>query len=229
MASDPDSVQNLVGEAAHRATLDRLRAALRQRMIDLKDNGLLPEGSALEGYDASHAAGAWPVERVVDLANRASDRDAAQVPQFIAALEDSSEPMRWWAAQGCALLREKAAPATEALRKHLDDPSGAVAVAAAEALARLGQVAEALPVLERWLENSANQGTAQLAGNVLDRLGEQARPALPVMKRVLASEKGGKGALNYPQRILEHSIAVLEGKQLPLVYPDAGQLLHRQP
>jgi arylsulfatase A-like enzyme len=229
MASDPDSVKNLVGEAAHRATLDQLRAALRQRMIDVKDNGLLPEGSALEGYDASHAVGAWPVERVVDLANRASERDAAQVPQFITALEDPSEPMRWWAAQGCTMLGEKAAPATEALRKHLDDPSGAVAVAAAEALARLGQVAEALPVLERWLENSANQGTAQLAGNVLDRLGEQARPALPVMKRVLASEKGGKGALNYPQRILEHSIAVLEGKQLPLVYPDAGQLLHRQP
>jgi len=216
-------MQNLVGNAAHRATLDKLRAALRQRMIDLRDNGLLPEGSALEGYDASHAAGAWPVERVVDLASRASERDQGQVPQFIAALEDPSEPMRWWAAQGCTILGGKAAPAEAALRKHLHDSSGAVAVAAAEALAQLGKTAEALPVLERWLENGENQGTAQLAGNVLDRLGEQARPALPVMKRVLASEQGGKGALNYPQRILEHSVAVLEGQQLPLVYPEFKQ------
>ena len=220
MASDPDSVKNLVGDSAHKATLDKLRAALRQRMMDLKDNGLLPEGSALEGYDASHAAGAWPVERVVELACRASDRDAANVPAFIAALDEASEPMRWWAAQGCTILREKAAPAEAALRKHLSDPSGAVAVAAAEALARLGKVAEALPVLEKWLANGENQGTAQIAANVLDRLGEQARPALPAMKRVLASEKGGKGGQNYPQRILEHSIAVLEGKKLPLVYPD---------
>ena len=223
MASDPDSVKNLVADPAHKATLDKLRAALRQRMLDLKDNGLLPEGSALEGYDASHAAGAWPVERVVDLACRASDRDAANVSAFIAALDEASEPLRWWAAQGCTILREKAALAEAALRKHLDDPSGAVAVAAAEALARLGKIAEALPVLEKWLANGENQGTAQIAANVLDRLGEQARPALPAMKRVLAAEKGGKGAQNYPQRILEHTIAVLEGKKLPLVYPDFGR------
>ncbi len=224
MASDPDSVKNLVGDSAHKATLDKLRSALRQRMIDLKDNGLLPEGSALEGYDASHAAGAWPVERVVDLACLASDRNAANLPAFIAALDEASEPLRWWGAQGCTILREQAAPSEAVLRKHLADVSGAVAVAAAEALAHLGKVTEALPVLEKWLANGENQGTAQIAANVLDRLGEQARPALPAMKRILAGEKGGKGGQNYPQRILEHSIAVLEGKKLALVYPDFGHL-----
>ena len=220
MASDPDSVKNLVGEAAHRATLDRLRAALRQRMIDVKDNGLLPEGSALEGYDASHAAGAWPVERVVDLANCASERDPGNVQQFITALEDPSEPMRWWAAQGCTILGEKAAPAAAALRKHLADASGAVAVAAAEALAGLGQVAEALPVLERWVTSGDNNGFIQIAANVLDRLGEQARPALPAMKRALAAAPAAGGGAYPPQHILRHAVAVLEGTTLPLVYPE---------
>jgi arylsulfatase A-like enzyme len=219
MASDPDNVKNLVGEPGHKATLEKLRAALRQRMLDLKDNGLLPEGSALEGYEASHAPGAWPVERVFELACRASDRDTANVPAFIAALDEASEPLRWWAAQGCTILREKAAPAAEALRKHLNDPSGAVAVAAAEALARLGKAADALQVLEKALTGD-NKGTAQLAANVLDRIGEQARPLLPAMKRMLAEEQGGKGGQNYPQRILDHIVAVLEGRKQPLVYPD---------
>jgi HEAT repeat protein len=160
----------------------------------------------------------------VELACRASDRDAANVPAFIAALDEASEPLRWWAAQGCTILREKAAPAEAVLRKHLADVSGAVAVAVAEALARLGKAAEALPVLEKWLTGD-NKGTAQLAANVLDRLGEQARPALPAMKRMLAEEKGGKGGQNYPQRILEHIIAVLEGKKLSLIYPDPSQLV----
>lgn len=43
------------------------------------------------------------------------------------------------------------------------------------------------------------------AANVLDRLGEAARPALPAMKRVNAKD--------YLQRILEHAITVLEARQ----------------
>ena len=185
MASDPDSVKNLVGDAAHRATLEKLRAALRQRMIELKDNGLLPEGSSLEGYDASRAPGAWSAERVLDLATVASSREVANLPKFIEALEDPSEPMRWWAAQGCTMLREKAAPAEAVLRKHLDDPSGAVAVAAAEAMARLGKVDAALGVLHHWAASRENGSFSLQATNVLDRLGEQARPALPARKRAL--------------------------------------------
>jgi hypothetical protein len=40
------------------------------------------------------------------------------------------------------------------------------------------------------------------------------------MKRMLAEEQGGKGGQNYPQRILDHIVAVLEGRKQPLVYPD---------
>jgi arylsulfatase A-like enzyme len=219
MAADPDNVTNLASAPEHRATLKKMRARLRQRMVEIKDNGLLPEGSALEGYDASHAPGAWPVERVFDLAILATERDPANLPKFINALTDESEPVRWWAAQGCTILREKAAPAESALRRCLDDQSGAVAVAAAEALARLGQPAAALPTLERWLENSGTPAFIQHAANVLDRLGESARPALPAMKRALASAKPTPGGTYPPQQILNHAVAVLEGKTPALVYP----------
>lgn len=45
-----------------------MRAVLENRAIANKDNGFLPEGSALEGYDASPAPGAYPIERVFALA-----------------------------------------------------------------------------------------------------------------------------------------------------------------
>ncbi len=224
MEADPDSVTNLAGVPEHRATLEKMRARLRQRMIENKDNGLLPEGSVLEGYDASHATGAWPVERALDLAILATERDAANLPKFIEALADDSEPVRWWAAQGCTMLREKAAPAEAALRHCLDDKSGAVAVAAAEALARLGKLDAALPALERLLQTTGTPAFIQQAANVLDRLGESARPALPAMQRALASAAPGKAGSQYPpQHILTHTIAVLEGKTPALVYPPHGQ------
>jgi arylsulfatase A-like enzyme len=224
--ADPDSVKNLAGDPAHRATLERMRAALKQRVLDVKDNGFLPEGSALEGYDQSHKPGAYPVEKVFALANLASERNPANLPKLIEALDDPSEPIRWWGAQGCTMLREKAAPAEAALRKRLDDASGAVQVAAAEALARLGKTDAALPILERWVENTQFPSFALQAANVLDRLGEIARPALPELRKMLQRAKDkadGGNSLQYPRRILERIIAVLEGKALPLVYPTVNQ------
>jgi HEAT repeat protein len=224
MAADPDSVKNLASDPAHRATLERMRAALQRHTMEINDNGFIPEGSTLEGYNASRQAGAYPIERVFALATMASEREVKHLPKLIEALDDESEPMRWWAAQGCTMLGAQAAAAEAALRKHLDDPSGAVAGAAAEALAHLGKLDAALPTLERCLENMATPAFIQHAANVLDRLGERARPALPAMKRAVESAKPTPGGTYPPQYILNHAIAVLEGKTPALVYPPAGKI-----
>jgi len=223
MDADPDSVKNLAADPARRATLERMRAALKDHTLKIVDNGFLPEGSALEGYEASRVAGAYPLERVFELANRAAERNPAHLPDFIAALADPSEPVRWWAAQGCGMLGEKAAPAQAALRERRADSSGAVQVAAAEALARSGSTADALPVLQRWLRSKENPWFTLQAANVLDRLGEAARPVLPTMREVLADppNKQAARADGYLQRILEHTVAVLDGKTPALVYPNS--------
>jgi arylsulfatase A-like enzyme/lysophospholipase L1-like esterase len=220
MAADPDNVRNLATDPAQRKTLARMRAALKQHTLDIIDNGFLPEGSELEGYEASRKPGAWPVERVFDMACLASERKPANLPQFIAALDDPSEPIRWWAAQGCTMLRRNAATAEAALRKRLDDPSGAVQIAAAEALAQSGKPDIALPVLERWIQNKDQPQFALQAANVLDRMGKAALPALPAMKKTLPSAHGTPMG-GYLARILERTIAVLEGKVPALVYPAA--------
>jgi hypothetical protein len=222
MDADPDSVNNLAGDPAQRENLNRMRTALQRHSIEINDNGFLPEGSALEGYDESRKPGAYPLDRIFALAMQASERDARNLPQLISALGDANEPMRWWAAQGCTMLGTQASAAEADLRKRLEDSSGAVQVAAAEALASLGKAEVALPVLERWLGNSESPFVALQAANVLDRMGERARPALPTIKQVLASkpqENDANSSRAYSQRILERTAAVLEGREQALVYP----------
>jgi len=218
MLADPDSIHNLASEPTQHETMERMRAALAKRVLANNDNGFLPEGSALEGYDASRVAGAYPIERVFALANLASERNPANLPKLTGALDDPCEPIRWWAAQGCTMLRDKAAAAEPALRKCLDDKSGAVQVAAAEALARLGKLDLAMPVLLRLAGQTATPPFAVQAANVLDRLGEATRPELPAMKTALAA---ARKADPYAVRILSHLIDVLEGREQALVYPSA--------
>jgi HEAT repeat protein len=164
------------------------------------------------------------VERVFDLAGLASQRDAANLPKLIEALEDPSEPMRWWAAQGCTMLGEQAAAAEAALRRHLQDESGAVAIAAAEALAALGKPELALPVLEHWLQQDDVPTFALQAANVLGRLGDRARGSLPTMKAAAETVSARKNG-TYPQLydLLKHTIDVLEGRTPALVYSNVAQ------
>ncbi len=123
------------------------------------------------------------------------------------------------------MLGSGAASAEEALRQRmLKDPSGAVQVAAAEAMARLGQVDDALPILVKWTKQADSPAFALQAANVLDRLGELARPALPSMKEVMkAAAEQSPGAEQYLVRILTHTVDVLEGREEPLVYPAVAQ------
>jgi hypothetical protein len=227
MDADPDSVKNLAADPAQRQILERMRAELKRRVLTLNDNGFIPEGSPLEGYDASHKEGAYPVEKAFETAMLASARNAESLPKLLAALEDASEPVRWWAAQGCTMLGMTAAPAEGALRKHLGDSSASVQIAAAEALTHLGKPSEALPVLERWVANlDKTPYIALQAANVLDRMGETARPSLPVLKEAMGrvgdtSEPTSPGKLL--QWILKHTTGVLEGQIKPLVYPSFSQ------
>ena len=81
---------------------------------------------------------AYPLERIVDLADKASDGLPSNLPAFIAALDDPHPVLRYWAATGCLILRDKAAPAKAKLLERLNDDWPDVRVVAAEAVAHLG-------------------------------------------------------------------------------------------
>jgi arylsulfatase A-like enzyme len=231
LGADPHNVVNLAADPAHGRTLIRMREALKEQTLRIVDNGFLPEGSPLEGYESSRRVGAYPLERVYDVAVLAATADRARLSELLAALDDPSEPVRWWAAQGCTVLGRGGhadLPRGEiaaALARRCADPSGGVRAAVAEALDAMGDTQAALAMLEGELAGAGIDRQALQAANVLDRLGERARPALAGMKRMVvggrARTQGGRGADRYPLEILAHAVAVLEGREPGLVYPDA--------
>jgi arylsulfatase A-like enzyme len=222
LQADPDCVASLAGKPEHGERLAALRAALKAQMVENRDNGLLPEGCELEGFEASRKAGAWPVERVLEVALLASDQNPANVEALAKAGGDAAMPVRWWAALGLGMLGKRAAPAGAALEKLCADPSGYVRVAAADALARQGRLDVALPVLEKAMLDLDAPWCSLQACNSLDRLGEAARPLQAsiqeLAKRVKQDESFSKPSA-YPRRILGHLLDVLEGREKPL----AGQ------
>ncbi|MDI2132944.1 sulfatase family protein [Yinghuangia seranimata] len=137
--ADPDQVRNLAGDPAYADVEHRLAGELRAHMLAVHDNGFLPEGAAAEGYEASRADGAYPLARVLDVADAVGRRDPGELPRFVAALADPDAAVRHWGAVGILVLGRAATtgPVRELLRAALaDDPEAFVRIPCAEALAR---------------------------------------------------------------------------------------------
>jgi arylsulfatase A-like enzyme len=164
---DPDEVRNLAADPRQRATLGRLSSALDAEMLASNDNGFIPEGSALEGWDASRAGG-YPLKRVMALAARAIQRDAGNRPALRHALADDNEIIRVWAAHGLLMLGAESAPAHDALRERLrQDPSPHVRVVAAEVLARFDDDHDAVGFLAKTADTDPNVRVRLVALNAL--------------------------------------------------------------
>jgi arylsulfatase A-like enzyme len=208
LQSDPDEVKNLANSPEHRETLERMRAALRKHMIQTRDNGFIPEGAAAEGWAASRDETAYPLERVMALADQATAREAANLSKFVEGLGDANEVIRYWSALGCLMLRDKAAAANAALATALADPSPHVRVAAAEALCRAGDVDRGLPALRELLKHE-NARVRLQAANSLDHLGPLAKPALPELRAA------ARDSDDYVKRAARYTAAVLAGETPP--------------
>jgi len=207
--SDPDEVRNLAADPHYTAVLDRMRAALRQHLLHVRDNGFLPESSPQQGYDTTRDEATYPLAKILDMADLAIQRDEKNLPQFEAALDGAHEGIRYWGAMGCVMLADKARPAAGKLKAHLHDPSAGVGLACAESLCHIGADV-ALPVIEEALQHGSLQTRTQ-AANILEHVGEIARPALPVMRTVLEADRNANkqrgGAI--PDEMLSHVIATL--------------------
>jgi len=193
LQSDPDEVRNLAAAPEHRAALERLRGEARAHAARIRDLGFLPEAEihARAGQraprDVLATDAAYPFARVVAAAETASGMDPGAIPQLQAYLKDGDSGVRYWGVMG-ALMRGPAA--TRAMREGLvaalEDTSPSVRIAAAQALARQGDAADLPRVLETLRACADPTRTGAFAGiaalNVIDELGEQARPLVDFVR-----------------------------------------------
>jgi N-sulfoglucosamine sulfohydrolase len=207
--ADPWEVNNLAGDPKYHDMLERMHAELRRWLTDIHDLGFLPEADLRTRfgdkppYEAVRQDPAgYPQGRIMDAAELATWMDPANLARLLDILKDPDAAVRYWAVTGLLALGDKARSATDVLLKTMKDPSFSVRLAAAEALARLGRVDDALPVLVEGLKDK-NEWVRLHAANILDWLGNNARPALEEMKR--ANRKSDQ----YVARVLTHALKEL--------------------
>lgn len=224
---DPHNVVNLAADAAHAQRLQVMRKWMCEQMVANRDNGLLPEGCDLEGYNASRRPGAWDAARTLDTAIMASDSDPKHVDKLMQAATDESMPVRWWAVIGLGILGPQAQGAQPLLdRLAAGDGSPYVRVAAAYALAQHGLPGKALPGLTKEALADDSPWAALAALTALCRMGEAAYPVLSELKaRVpqLAQANPKPAVSEYLIQLSRRIIDVAAGRKQALVYPKAAE------
>jgi arylsulfatase A-like enzyme len=190
--ADPHNVNNLAGDPKYTAVLKRMREANHDYLIEIKDVGFIPEGrvEAIAGttplFDYARSE-KYDVKKVIETAEMASLGNPNNLKKLTKLLTNSDPVIRYWAATGCTILGSKAAGAKSRLLPMLSDSEITVRIAAAEAVAKMGEKEKAVDTLIDALKKG-NQMARVQALNILDQLGDDARKAYPAVKAVIVGE-----------------------------------------
>lgn len=144
LETDPHQINNLVTEASQRELLDRMRGALKDWMVGIRDLGLLPEGEyhrRSEGEPPHLMARdpqRFPINRLYTAADNASRMRV--LTQLLADSTDADAGIRYWSAVGLTLrgLSHEDTRLDRLVELMNTDSSEYVRMAAAEGIARLG-------------------------------------------------------------------------------------------
>ncbi|HZO54443.1 MAG TPA: sulfatase-like hydrolase/transferase [Bryobacteraceae bacterium] len=221
LESDRDEVNNLAASPQHKAALERLRKAEREWVAQIRDVGFLPEGEihsragAATPYELGRNESKFPMERIMAAAELAASLKPGVEALLIKLMADSDSAVRYWGAMG-VLMRGEAVVKKQAssLEKALADSAPYPRIAAAEALGRYGNDAEAqraLDTLVALAPSTSNGPYVSLAAiNAIATMGERARPAAAKLRAILdaypnVSERAG----GYGARALKTLLAAL--------------------
>ncbi|HTF21739.1 MAG TPA: sulfatase-like hydrolase/transferase [Chryseolinea sp.] len=187
VAADPYNIHNLVGNRAYDSVLVRLRKANYDWLIASKDIGFIPEailyelarkGPLMEQVNYTR------LSRIVETATLASSRHAKDLATLAVRFKDPDPSVRYWSAIGCSVMGTTASKYSASLKELLRDDEGAVRVAAAEALYRIGEKDVALKELAAALDHPDTFVRVQ-ALNVLQYAGTDALSALEQVKALI--------------------------------------------
>ena len=207
--NDPWQVNNLANEPAYESVLNQLRAELKSQMLAAGDLGLLPEremhsrSESSTPYEIATDSDLNAIEKLWNAAADANQGDPQNIPKLTHMLSSPDSAIRWWGALGLVTLREQAKPAERELISALGDSSPDVRIAAAEALAQLGKVDLALPVLKKSL--SIDDPFVRLSAmNLIQRIGSPAKSLIPAIKKAGMKSSQHKDVASYVGRMVDY-------------------------
>ncbi|MBT8038424.1 MAG: sulfatase-like hydrolase/transferase [Verrucomicrobiae bacterium] len=137
--ADPWEVHNLATNPTHAKRLADMRTRLKQKMVEVKDTGIIPEPMFAELAPKQPISSYWnkrvqEIPTLVELAFTATERNTQNLPSLIDKLNSQDPVTRYWAAQGILILGKSALRAKPAMTRLLTDKQSAIRVAAAQFL-----------------------------------------------------------------------------------------------
>jgi len=201
--NDPYELNNLANNPQYKNKLVEMRQVHARWSDDTKDTGLIPE-TILRKWEREQNASIYEIMRSQEVPVK-EIRETALAEKSLIELEKNlshdNEAVRYWAAISLGNQADNLQDAS-ALVASLKDEVPVVRFAAARALAMMNKTALALPVLEVGLQHE-DEWVRLNASQVLDEMGEQARPSIPALQGVM------KDPNKYVVRVANHAINVL--------------------
>ena len=208
LLKDPWELNNLALDPEYKDKLIEMRAAHARWSDNTKDAGLIPE-TILRSWESKYDQSIYDILRVQAVPIN-EIREAAlgnDITQLSNALSHENEAVRYWAAIsiGNQEAWKNKSDVIQEVQNMLDDPIPAVRIASARALCKVGQFSKPLNTLSKEL-NSDDEWVRLLAAQVLDEIGENARPVeIELQKRIDEDQN------KYVVRVTNRAMNVING------------------
>ena len=209
---DPWEITNLAQDPAHRQRLDVMRRHLKQRMVDSRDSGVIPESlfedlvrdGTMYGYVRQNQE--QQAKWVDDAWFATEDPGSDKMPTLSRGLKSADPVKRFWALRGLTQMRESAAPAAAAIREATHDALPAIRVAATEALLSGADPTQGRICLGQQFQAPYNQspGCQVQLVNLAQRVGFENEIPEPWLQHVAASQKTEKHVRDFANQMLRN-------------------------
>ena len=187
LRNDPDELYNLAGKPEYAVVLEKMRNTLKQEILSTRDACFLFEPEMMmraEGtttYEMAQDPAKYNLEKILETAEMVGKAPSADLA---ARLSDTDSGVRFWAVTGLRNNLQEAKSYVTELTMLLNDSSPTVQIAAAEVLCGLGASKDALPVLEKWM-NDERPWLALYAARTVQMIGKEAQPLKPAIQSAI--------------------------------------------
>lgn len=204
--TDTYEIHNLAADPQYRGVLEKHRHALDKHILATNDNGFIPEGHPLQGWTESRKPHAYPLQRILRVADTAARRETSAARSLLRWLDDDHDVVRFWAANGFLGLGTRAVRHADDLAERFEAESSVfVRIPLAEFLAATGS-RNHVEALVRILADHGNEWVQLQALNALTYVGLDI--LRPHRNDIVAAAKNGTGGLKNAGRYL---VALLDG------------------
>ena len=207
---DPHEINNLASDSKYLSKIKLMRNVMSNWQSTIGDIGLIPEaeieiqekqsGSRFEimngkESDSNH------IQQLVSVATKASEGISA-LDDLIRASTSNDPVIRYWAMTGIGNIGKNAGEVAKKISiDAMKDDSPSVRIAAARAVAKFGEIDSALGLLKNELK-SPHQWARLATAIVIDEMGEDARPLVNDLKKVLKIRQPNKYIIRVANRAL---------------------------